>query len=148
MLGDRSLGSFGELHPRTARAFDLADRSVLVAELDLDALLAAMPERFPYEPVPRFPAALRDIAVVVPESTTVERVVAEIRAAGGDLLGDLRLFDLYRGPSIPEGTKSLAFAIAYQASDRTLADKEIDKLHKKIEDRLVHVLKAAIRGKN
>ena len=148
VLNDRSLGSFGELHPRTARAFDLADRSVLVAELDLDALLAAMPERFPYVPVPRFPAALRDIAVVVPESIDVERVMAEIRAAGGDLLGNLRLFDLYRGPSIPEGTKSLAFAIAYQASDRTLAEKEIDKVHKKIEDRLVHVLKATIRGKN
>jgi phenylalanyl-tRNA synthetase beta chain len=147
VLKDRSLGAFGELHPRTARAFDLTDRSVLVAELDLDALLAAMPERFPYEPVPRFPAALRDIAVVVPESITVERVMAEIRAAGSELLGDLRLFDLYRGPSIPEGTKSLAFAIAYQASDRTLAEKEIDKLHKKIEDRLVHVLKASIRGK-
>jgi phenylalanyl-tRNA synthetase beta chain len=148
VLKDRSLGAFGELHLRTARAYDLGDRSVLVAELDFDTLLAAMPERFPYEPVPRFPAALRDIAIVVPESITAERVMTEIRAAAGELLGDLRLFDLYRGPSIPEGTKSLAFAIAYQASDRTLAEKEIDKLHKKIEDRLMHVLKASIRGKN
>jgi phenylalanyl-tRNA synthetase beta chain len=119
----------------------------MVAEIDLDAILAAMPERFPYVPVPRFPAALRDVAVVVPEDITAERVAAEIRAAGGEILRDMRLFDLYRGPSIPPQTKSLAFALSYQADDRTLADKEIDKLHKKVEDRLVHVLKASIRGK-
>jgi phenylalanyl-tRNA synthetase beta chain len=147
LLNGASAGAFGELHPRTARVFDLADRSVLVAELDLDATLAAVPERSPYVPVPRFPAALRDVAVVVAEDATAERVTAEIRVAGGELLRDIRLFDLYRGPSIPSGTKSLAFALEYQADDRTLADKEIDKLHKKVEDRLVHVLKASIRGK-
>ena len=58
----------------------------------------------------------------------------------------VRLFDLYRGPSIPAGTKSLALALTYQAEDRTLSDKEIDKAHKKVEDRLKHVLKAQIRG--
>ena len=98
-------------------------------------------------PVPRFPAALRDIAVVVEEAIPAERVAAEIRAAGGDLLRDVRLFDLYRGDSIPAGTKSLAYALAYQADDRTLTDKEVDKAHKKIEDRLKHVLKAQMRGK-
>jgi phenylalanyl-tRNA synthetase beta chain len=147
LINGSPLGSFGELHPRTAQTFDLTDRSVMVAELDLEALLAALTDRFPYEPVPRFPAALRDVAVVVPQDATAERVVADIRAAGGELLRDVRLFDLYRGPSIPPGTKSLAFALSYQADDRTLADKEIDKLHKKVEDRLVHVLKASIRGK-
>jgi phenylalanyl-tRNA synthetase beta chain len=74
-------------------------------------------------------------------------VVAEIRAAGGDLLREVRLFDLYRGSSIPAGTKSLAYALTYQAEDRTLTDKEVDRAHRKIEDRLKHVLKAQIRGK-
>ena len=69
-------------------------------------------------------------------------------SAGGGLLRGVRLFDLYRGPSIPAGTKSLAFALTYQAEDRTLTDKEVDKAHKKIEDRLQHVLKAQIRGKD
>ena len=59
----------------------------------------------------------------------------------------MRLFDLYRGESIPAGKKSLAYALTYQAEDRTLTDKEVDKAHKKIEDRLKHVLKAQIRGK-
>ena len=96
--------------------------------------------------MPRFPPALRDIALILPEDTTAERVLVEIRAAGGDLLRGVRLFDLYRGDSIPAATKSFAFALTYQADDRTLTDKEVDKAHKKIEDRLKHVLKAQVRG--
>ena len=85
--------------------------------------------------------------MIVDENVTAERIAAEIRTAGGDLLRDVRLFDLYRGESIPAGKKSLAYALTYQADDRTLTDKEVDKAHKKIEDRLRHVLKAQIRGK-
>jgi phenylalanyl-tRNA synthetase beta chain len=140
------LGDFGELHPRTAAQYKLGERAVLVAELDVDALQAAVPARYGFRPVPQFPAALRDIALVVDESIPAERIVAEIRAAGGELLHDVRLFDVYRGDSISAGTKSLAYALTYQAGDRTLTDKEIDKAHKKIEDRLKHILKARIRG--
>jgi phenylalanyl-tRNA synthetase beta chain len=143
------VGSFGQLHPTTARAFDLAGLpQVLVGEFDLEALLTLVPARYAYTPVARFPAALRDIAVIVDESLPGARVEAEIRAAGGDLLQRARLFDLYRGESIAAGKKSLAYALIYQSSDRTLTDKEVDKAHKKIEDRLRHVLKAQIRGKD
>jgi phenylalanyl-tRNA synthetase beta chain len=144
----RAVGIFGELHPRTAEAFGLAGRTVVAGEVDLEAILAAVPERYAYVPVPRFPAALRDIAVIVDESVAAERIVSEIRTAGGGLLSGIRLFDLYRGESIPAGKKSLAYALSYQADDRTLTDKEVDKAHKKIEDRLKHVLKAQIRGKD
>jgi phenylalanyl-tRNA synthetase beta chain len=146
-LDGQSVGVFGELHPRVAEAFGLGGKTVLAGELDLAAILARVPARYTYTPVPRFPAALRDIAIVVDEATTAERVVAEIRAAGGELLAGVRLFDLYRGGSIPPGKKSLAYALTYQAADRTLTDKEVDKAHKKIEDRLIHVLKAQVRGK-
>jgi phenylalanyl-tRNA synthetase beta chain len=112
----------------------------------VEILQSLVPVRYQYTPVPRFPAALRDIAVVVPEAITAERVSSEILAGGGDLLHGVRLFDLYRGESIATGTKSLAFALTYLAEGRTLTDKEIDKAHKKIEDRLKHVLKAQIRG--
>jgi phenylalanyl-tRNA synthetase beta chain len=142
----QAVGSFGQLHPKVAENYGLGEREVLVAELDLELLQAVVPERFTYSAVPRFPAALRDIAVIVDEAMTCERLVAEIRAAGGDLLRGTRLFDLYRGESIAAGKKSLAFALTYQADDRTLTDKEVDKAHKKIEDRLKHVLKAQIRG--
>jgi phenylalanyl-tRNA synthetase beta chain len=124
----------------------LEGRTVLVGEIDLEALQSVLPVRYAYQPAPRFPAALRDVAVVVDEAIPAERVAAEIRTAGGDLLRDARLFDLYRGPNIGAGKKSLAYALSYQA-DRTLTDKEVDKAHEKIEKRLQHVLKAQVRGK-
>jgi phenylalanyl-tRNA synthetase beta chain len=141
------LGYLGRLHPRVAPAMDLADRAVLVAEVDLAALRAAVPSRHAYTPVPRFPAALRDVAVTVPENVSAARVEAEIRAAGGPLLREVRLFDLYRGESIPAGHKSLAYALTYLADDRTLKDTEVDKAHQAIEGRLRHVLQAEIRGR-
>jgi len=148
LIDGRAVGEVGELHPKVGSAFGLEGRSVLAGELDLQAILAHVPARFTYTPVPRFPVALRDIALVVDGDVTAERVVAEIRAAGGDLLRGVRLFDLYRGESIAAGKKSLAYALTYQADDRTLTDKEVDKAHKKIEDRLTHVLKARVRGKD
>lgn len=146
LVNGKPLGDFGELHPKAAESYALGGRTILVGEFDLEALQAAVPVRYPFTPVPRFPAALRDIAVVVGEGITAERVAGEIRAAGGELLRELRLFDLYRGESIAVGTKSLAYALTYQADDRTLTDKEVDKAHQKIADRLKHVLKAQIRG--
>jgi phenylalanyl-tRNA synthetase beta chain len=139
-------GHLGELHPKTAEAYGLGSHAVLAAEFDLEAILAAVPDRFAYAPVPRFPPALRDIAIIVEAEVSADRIEAEIRAAGGDLLRSVRLFDVYTGESIPAGTKSLAYALTYMADDRTLTDKETDKAHKKIEDHLKHVLHAQIRG--
>jgi phenylalanyl-tRNA synthetase beta chain len=147
VVGGKSVGTFGQLHPRYADKLGLGARLVLAGEFDLDAMLAALPPRYAYAPVPRFPAALRDVAVIVDENVPAERVAAEIRAAGDDLLRDVRLFDLYRGENIPSGRKSLAYALTYQAEDRTLTDNEVDRAHRKIEDRLRHTLKAVIRGK-
>jgi phenylalanyl-tRNA synthetase beta chain len=147
VIAGRPVGSFGQMHPKVAETYGLGGKTVLVGELDVEALQAAVPIRYAYEPVPRFPAALRDVALIVDEALPAERVVAEIRLAGGALLRSMRLFDLYRGESIPAGKKSLAYALTYQAEDRTLTDKEVDKAHKKIEDRLKHVLGAQIRGK-
>ncbi len=141
-----SAGVLGELHPKVAAAFGLTT-AVLVAELDAEAIIAAVPERYPYRPFSTLPAAKRDVAVIVPDDLSADRVLGELRAAGGDLLTEATLFDVYRGDSIPAGTKSLAFALTYQPKEKTLTDKEIDKAHEKIENRLKHVLKASIRGK-
>jgi phenylalanyl-tRNA synthetase beta chain len=147
VVGERMIGQFGELHPKVAEAFNLGGRAVLMGEIDLEALRSMLPARHLYQPVPRFPAALRDLAVMVEESMPAERVASEIRAAGGALLRDVRLFDLYRGENIPAGHKSLAYALTYQADDRTLTDNEVKKAHDKIMGRLKHVLKAQIRDK-
>lgn len=154
-LNGKPVGTFGELHPRAAallakeaKTLDPAERSAYVAELDLEAILSTMPERFAYSPVSRYEVALRDVAILLDASVSADAVRAELLTAGGELLQDARLFDVYQGEHIPDGKKSLAYALVYQASDRTLTDKEIDKAHKKIEDRLRKQLKAQIRGKD
>ena len=148
VVNGQGIGVFGELHPKTAAALKLIERTIVVADLDLEALLAAAPVRFAYVPVSPFPAALRDVALLVDEAITNEQIIAEIRQAGGALLRDVRLFDLYRGDPIPEGKKNLAYALTYQAPDRTLQEGEIGKAHKLIEDRLRSAFKAQIRGKD
>ena len=148
VVGEMTIGQLGELHPKAASAVGLAERCVLVADIDWEAVQTLVPERFAYQPIARFPAALRDMAVIVSEEVSNERITREMQAGGGDLLGPVRLFDLYRGEPIPAGHKSLAYALTYQAADRTLTDKDVDKAHKKIEDRLRHVLNARIRGKD
>jgi phenylalanyl-tRNA synthetase beta chain len=147
-VNGKLVGVFGELHPKVAMNFGFGERAVQVAELDLEKILTAIPDRYAYRPFSTFPPAKRDVAVIVPADTPAEKVLAEIRVAGGDLLTAAELFDLYTGEGIPSGTKSLAFALTYQASDRTLSDKEIIKAHEKVEGRLRHVLKAQIRGKD
>jgi phenylalanyl-tRNA synthetase beta chain len=146
MVSGKSVGHLGQLHPTVASAYELPSQPVLTGELDLEVILESVPSRFTFTAISRFPAALRDIAVIVPTEISAERVAAEIRAAGGELLSGTRLFDLYQGESIPAGTKSLAFALSYQSAERTLTDAEVDRAHKKIEDRLKHMLKAQIRG--
>jgi phenylalanyl-tRNA synthetase beta chain len=147
VVGEEVVGHFGEMHPRVAEACGFGAQAILAGEFDLEKIRARTPERHRAVPVPRFPAALRDVAVVVEESMPAERVEAEIRAGGGELLHGVRLFDVYHGENIPAGCKSLAYALTYQAEDRTLTDKEVEQAHKKIENRLRHVLKAQIRGK-
>jgi len=147
MIHDKVAGMFGVLHPKLASTLGLDNHEIIAAEFDMQTLASGLPVRYLSKPVSRFPAALRDIAVVVDQAITGQTVTAEIQAAGGNVLKVARLFDIYQGDRVPAGTKSLAFALSYQADDRTLNDKEVDKLHKKIEDRLKHVLKAQIRGK-
>jgi phenylalanyl-tRNA synthetase beta chain len=148
LVNGQPVGPFGELHPKVAAAFEFKDRAVQVAELDLAAVLKQVPDRYAYRPFSTYPPAKRDLAVVVAKDVPAEKVKAELVAAGGDLLSAVELFDVYEGPTIPAGTKSLAFALSYQAADRTLGEKEIQKAHEKVEGRLKHVLKAQIRGKD
>jgi phenylalanyl-tRNA synthetase beta chain len=127
------LGVFGELHPRVREAWDLpATQPVLVAEFDVAALRDTWVERPMITDVPRFPAVNEDLAVVVNEDTPAAQVEQTIRRAGGSLLRGVRLFDIYWGEQIGAGKKSLAYALTYQADDRTLTDSEVERQRNKI----------------
>ncbi|MGB3544388.1 MAG: phenylalanine--tRNA ligase subunit beta, partial [Rubrivirga sp.] len=131
-VGGTRLGSIGLLSEETAKAADLQD-ALFVAELDWDAIADLADRDAPpaYQAISRFPVAERDLALVVPESDPAGPLLETILEAGKPLLQDASLFDLYRGDRIPEGTKSLAFALRFGA-DRTLRDKEVDGRVKRI----------------
>jgi phenylalanyl-tRNA synthetase beta chain len=127
------LGLLGEMHPRVREAWDASlDQPVLLADLDLAALRQAAGSLAGTQDVPRFPAVNEDLAVVVAEDVTAASVERVIRTAGGALLRGARLFDVFRGEQIGAGRKSLAYALTYQAEDRTLTDKEVEKARNKI----------------
>ncbi|MGH2514069.1 MAG: phenylalanine--tRNA ligase subunit beta, partial [Ktedonobacterales bacterium] len=123
-----TVGVLGEVHPEVAERFDLAERTYL-AELDLERLYAAVPERVTAAPIARYPAAARDLAVVVDASVAAAALAEAIRARGAPLLRDARLFDVYTGEGIPAGKKSLAYSLTYQSPERTLTDAEIERAH-------------------
>ena len=117
------------------------------AELDVDALIRAAGEQAPYVPLPRHPGVAVDLAVVVDEAVPEAELAAAIRAAGAPLLSDVRLFDVYRGASIPAGRKSLAYALVYRATDRTLTDDEAAAVHAGVEAMLQDRFGGTIRGR-
>jgi phenylalanyl-tRNA synthetase beta chain len=124
--------------------FDLTDQSVAMLELNLDLLLAhRQPRR--YQPVSRFPAVLEDVALVVDDDLPAQDVEDAIRAAGGEWLREVTLFDLYVGEPIPAGKKSLAYALTFQADDRSLTEDEVRVLYRRIQERTAAELGAAMR---
>ncbi|MDQ7024860.1 MAG: phenylalanine--tRNA ligase subunit beta [Anaerolineae bacterium] len=127
----KPIGNFGELHPRVAQALDLTHYPVLIAEVDLDAIIEATPDLHAVTALPTAPPVLEDLALVVAENVPAADVEAVIRKAGGKLLRDVTLFDVYRGDSIEVGHKSLAYALTYQG-DETLSDKKVKKVRKSI----------------
>jgi phenylalanyl-tRNA synthetase beta chain len=145
-VGESKLGLLGEVHPGIGTAFDLEDQRTCLAELDLDRLLALISPDKRMIRISRFPAVRQDLAVVVDETIPAIRVREEIQAAGGDILREVELFDLYRGTPIPTGKKSLAYSLAYQALDRTLTDEEVARVHGRIVEHLAIQLGAQLRS--
>jgi len=143
LIGERQVGVLGELHPKVSERYDLPERPVVAAELDLDLLIESIPEGYVVEPVPAFPPVLEDLAVVVDDEVQADEVEALLKHTGGQLLVDVKLFDLYRGEQIPEGKKSLAYSMVYQAPDRTLTDEEVAK----VRARVIKILESELGAK-
>lgn len=127
------IGYAGELHPRIVKKLGLPERACAV-ELDLDALIERSSSQpvVKAQPVSTYPAAKEDFAFVVDEATPSQAVAAAIIIAGGKLLDDVRLFDVYRGPQLGPGRKSLAFSVRLRASDHTLSASETEAARARI----------------
>ncbi|MBQ9963901.1 MAG: phenylalanine--tRNA ligase subunit beta [Clostridia bacterium] len=135
-VGDTVIGTFGEVHPDTAQAYDM-DTRVYVAELRLQPLFEAIEKvRVLYKPLPRFPAVERDLALLCDEELPVADIQKTIAKAGGKLLETVTLFDVYQGAQIAAGKKSVAFSLYFRSAEGTLSDADIDPVLAKIFARL------------
>ncbi len=144
VVGGNSAGWLGELHPSVAAEWDLD--GVAGFELDFGALAAAAELVPRYEDLTSFPAIRQDIAVVVGDDVPAARVLDVIRAAGGPLLRDAQVFDVYRGAQVGEGRGSLAVRLEFRAPDRTLTDDEVAGLREQIVAALREQVGGELRG--
>lgn len=139
-----TVGVLGQVHPLCAANYGI-DSEVYCAEINFTKLLELLAPENVYQPLPRFPAVERDIAVVCDEGLTVAEVESCIESAGGALLRSVRLFDVYKGKGIPEGKKSLAFNLILRADDRTLTDGDSEQVMRAVLDKLGRTLGAVLR---
>jgi phenylalanyl-tRNA synthetase beta chain len=127
---DAAIGWIGELHPLVAAAWDLPGASCF--ELDLDRLIAAVPIETDYEDLIGYPPLRQDIAVILSQEVSAAQALAAAREAAGELLRDVRVFDVYSGPQVGEGRRSLALALSFRAADRTLTDEDVTPARERI----------------
>ena len=146
LVQGQAIGWIGELHPAVAERFDVKGHSVIVAELDLDPLLARTVDRHPSRPVPVYPPIKEDLAFVLDRSVPVARVRDVIVAAGGPMLASALLFDEYSGEQVGAGRRSLAFSLTYQAPDRTLTDADARTIRERVAKALTDELGAVLRA--
>jgi phenylalanyl-tRNA synthetase beta chain len=139
-----TLGRAGQLHPRVAAEYKFK-QPVFVAELDFGAMLNARRAEVRYQPLPKYPTVVRDLALLVDTSvplSAIEKTVYGLDIA--ELVG-FRLFDLYAGKELPAGKHSIALSLRYRAADRTLTDEEINSLHERIVGKLTQEFSAEVR---
>ncbi len=143
-VGEKDLGTVGQVHPDVAEAYGIA-AEVYAFELDFETLLSLAKKEIKYAPLPKHPAVKRDLAVVVEEGVQAGDLERCIRENAGELLEDVRLFDIYRGLPVPPGRKSAAFSLTYRSKERTLTDAEVDVLNDKVLSALKERYDASLR---
>ena len=143
--GGEMVGWIGEVHPLVTQAYDLKG-TVVAAELDLGALVDVSIEVLMFRDLLAFPVAEQDFALVVDAAVPAAAVVASLRAAGGKLLEDIRVFEVYEGAQVAAGKKSLALRLSFRAPDRTLSENEVGDLRRKMLAKVSAELGAELRG--
>lgn len=144
MHQDIEMGIMGEIHPDVAEKYGIGTRCYC-CELAFDQVMKHANTQRYYKSLPKYPAMVRDIALLVKEEINVAEMENTIIEAGGTLLESVKLFDVYRGKQVQEGQKSVAFTLTYRAADRTLTDDEVVKVHQKVLAALKERLDAVLR---
>ncbi len=144
LLDGNVIGFVGQLHPSFQKENDL--KETYVFELALTELLNAQVEEIRYSTIPRFPSMTRDIALVVDEHIIAGDIQKAIVEAGGELLKEVTIFDVYQGDRLPEGKKSIAFSLRYFDPERTLTDEEVTTVHEQVVQAVSEKFGATLRS--
>jgi phenylalanyl-tRNA synthetase beta chain len=143
-LGKHTLGRLGQAAPAVTRQHDLRD-AALLAELNLDLILARRAPAKSFKPLPPFPTVRRDVAMLVAESATHDAVLGVVKQSKPANLERVELFDVFRGKNIPAGQKNMAYAFTYRSAERTLTEAEVQAAHEKVIEQFKQNLGAVIR---
>ncbi|OGZ17359.1 MAG: phenylalanine--tRNA ligase subunit beta [Candidatus Nealsonbacteria bacterium RBG_13_36_15] len=143
-IGRVEIGFLGAISSKILEELKI-NENLAIFEIDFETLSQLCSEEHEFRPLSRYPSAVRDLAVLVPRRVLVEEVLNIINTAGGKVVRDVDIFDIYEGEEMPEGKKNLAFHIIYQAEDRTLNSLEIDRIHQKIIKALEKKLEWQVR---
>ena len=144
MINHEKVGILGETHPQLLEDFQLPQKAYLF-EISLSPLLTHFSEQIKFHFLSKYPPVYRDISLVVDEAISAQKVYNKIFKFKNKFIEEIRIFDYYRGKSIPEGKKSLTYRLKYQAYDHTLTDKEVNALHEELINKLYKELGAEIR---
>ncbi|MEG0371675.1 MAG: phenylalanine--tRNA ligase subunit beta [Clostridium sp.] len=144
LVRNRNVGTLGEIHPEVLENYGFENR-VFFAEIDLFSIFDASKTEKKYKALPKFPAVTRDIAMLVNEDVTVGEIESIIKKNGKAILEEVKLFDVYRGAQIPEGKKSVAYALVYRCENKTLKDEDVNKVHNGVVNALSEKLSAELR---
>ncbi len=146
ITGSETIGWVGNIHPLSLQNFDI-EVPVIAFEISVASLLRLAQKDLPIVEPPTYPGISIDLALVVDESVTAEQLIQRLKSAGGKLLCDIRLFDVYRDAlRVGEGKKSMAFSLTYRADDRTLTSEEVEKTHTKLVEKVLRSTGGEIRG--
>lgn len=141
---DEKIGLLGEVSKEITDIFGIKDK-VLWAELDLKKVFVRTPQIKEFSSLPQFPPVDRDIAVVVDQTILSQEIISAIKEAGGNLVEEVTLFDVYTGKQIPLSKKSLACSIRYRLKEKTLTDEEVEEIHQRVISKLEKSFGAALR---
>jgi len=144
LLNGQVIGQIGVIHPDVADLFAAAPQTVIL-DLELATIIDRATEIRQYKPLPRFPAVTRDLALLAEAAVSADRLTQVIRQAAGEHLEQIKLFDVYQGPQVPTGMKSIAFNLVFRSAERTLSDEDIQPAMQKILQQLKDRCQAILR---
>lgn len=145
LVEGKIIGYLGQVHPEALKGYELSQKAFLM-ELNLTVISELIHTDIIFEPLPKFPAVQRDLALVLPNKVEARQIVAMIKEVTGDLAERVELFDVYQGEQLGPDQRSLAFSITYRSKEKTLNDSEVNEIQAKLLQKLNAEFGAAVRG--